>query len=222
MDVLAVLLPRRCSVCRVPGSSLCARCHRDLVRLAPPVCERCGAPGPWPIRRCVECSGRRLAFATARAGLVYESRARALVTAWKERGRRDVDALAGELVLETIARPDVDALVPVPAAADRTLRRGSSTAESLARELGRAWEIDVLSPLRRTREGPRQRGASVASRRANVRGLFVAGGQVPAAACLVDDVYTTGSTASACATALRRAGGVRVDVVTLARAVRSG
>ena len=30
----------------------------------PPVCERCGSPGPWPVRRCAECAGRRLAFAT--------------------------------------------------------------------------------------------------------------------------------------------------------------
>ena len=42
-------------------------CLRRLVRCAPPCCERCGAPGPWPVRRCAECSGRRLAFASARA-----------------------------------------------------------------------------------------------------------------------------------------------------------
>ena len=39
---------------------------------------------------------------------------------------------------------------------------------------------------------------------------------------LVDDVYTSGSTVSAAASALRRAGAARVDVVTFARAIRCG
>ena len=45
---------RRLDLRRLPGR---------LVRCAPPWCDRCGAPGPWPVRRCAECSGRRLAFA---------------------------------------------------------------------------------------------------------------------------------------------------------------
>src|SRR5262245_24105901 len=60
--VLDLVLPERCAVCNVPGDALCRSCRAALTRLVPPVCERCGSPGPWPVRRCAECAGRRLAF----------------------------------------------------------------------------------------------------------------------------------------------------------------
>jgi predicted amidophosphoribosyltransferase len=53
-----------------------------------------------------------------------------------------------------------------------------------------------------------------------VRNLFATSGETPARVLLVDDVYTSGSTANAAARALRRGGARRVDVMTFARAVR--
>ena len=73
MQIVDLLLPRRCGICGKVGESACATCLARLVRCLPPWCERCGAPGPWPVRRCAECTGRRLAFTSARAALVYEA-----------------------------------------------------------------------------------------------------------------------------------------------------
>jgi len=73
--------------------------------------------------------------------------------------------------------------------------------------------------LARKGAAPRQRGATLAERRRNVRGAFVSK-PAPAAVCLVDDVYTSGATASAAASALRAAGSRTVTVVTFARALR--
>jgi ComF family protein len=220
VGLLDLVLPRRCAVCRLVATGLCDRCRRDLVLLVPPLCACCGSPGAWPVRRCAECAGRRLAFSSARAAIVYEERARALVRAWKERGRRDLAAVAAELVAEVLPRPRADALAFVPGERDRVLERGHAPPEQLARELGRRWELPVGGFLSRTRPVRPQRGLPLAERRRNVAGAFSCDGPAPERVVVVDDVYTTGSTAGACAAALRRAGARRVDVVCLARAVR--
>lgn len=218
--MLDLLLPRRCVVCSALGDTVCPTCASSLVPVGDTGCRRCGAPGAWPLERCVECQGRRLSFAWARAAIVYDVRARALVRGWKEGGRRDVARWAAARVAEVVPRPEAAALVPVPGDRDRTLRRGHVTARGLARELATLWEVPSLDALCRTGSSARQRGLRASDRRANVRGAFTAVEDVPGHVCLVDDVYTTGSTAQACASVVRRKGAGLVWVVTLARAVR--
>lgn len=220
MAALELLFPERCAVCTLAGSALCSACRRSLSRLLPPLCERCGSPGPWPVRRCAECSGRRLAFARARSGVVYDERARAFVREWKERGRRRLAAEAAAVVAEVVPAPTVDVLTYVPGDPERAWQRGDVAPRALAIALARAWDTSTVDLLRRTRSLRRQRGLALADRRRNVRGSIVATGEAPRTVCLVDDVYTSGATADACAAALRRAGARRVEVVTLARAVR--
>jgi predicted amidophosphoribosyltransferase len=173
------------------------------------------------VRRCAECAGRRLAFAEARAALVYDHGARSLVRAWKESGRRVLAREAAALIAEVVPRPEVDCLVPVPGDPERAWRRGEVPPRRLAGALGRTWGIPALDLLERTRSLPHQRGLSLAERRGNVRGsVRVRLAEAPRTACVVDDVYTSGATADACAAALRKHGVRRVCVVTLARAVR--
>lgn len=214
------MLPNRCAACALPGPALCLGCRDALIRLAPPLCARCGSPGAWPVRRCVECSGRRLAFACARAAIVYDARARRLVQAWKERGQRRLAREAAALVVETLTRPDVAVLAFVPADAGRALERGHRPAEALADQLGRLWELPVQRLVGRARAVERQRGLGLKERRRNVAGAFVSARASPTRVCLIDDVYASGATAAAAASALRRGGARRVEVVTFARAVR--
>jgi predicted amidophosphoribosyltransferase len=215
--LLDLLLPTRCVVCRRGGSQLCTACTAGLPRLRDPRCERCGAPTAWPVRRCVECTGRRLAFRQARAAVAYDDAVRALVGAWKERGLRRLTFTLAELVVERV-EPPVVPLTFVPSDPERRRVRGDHAAEALAVALGRRWELPVLALLGR-RAGDRQRGLPLASRRANVRGAFSAR-RAPKHLVLVDDVYTSGATVNEAASALRRAGARHVDVITFARAVR--
>jgi predicted amidophosphoribosyltransferase len=220
MGLLGLVLPSCCAGCGVPGASLCERCLASIVRIGPPVCERCGCPGAWPVRRCVECTGRRLGFVRARAAIVYDGRVRPLVSAWKERGRRDLVQPFAALVEEVVARPEADVVTFVPGDRERGRARGHVPAARLARALGDRWDLPTDGLLARSGPSTRQAGLPRAQRRANVRGLFVARRDVGGRIVLVDDVYTTGATAAACATALRRAGARSVEVVCLARAVR--
>ena len=218
--LLDVLLPHRCAACGIPGSAFCAGCRDALIRLAPPLCDRCGSPGAWPVKRCAECSGRRIAFASARAAIVYDGSARRFVQAWKEHGQRRLAREAAAIVAETLSRPAAPVLAYVPSDGERALRRGHRPAEALARELGRVWEVPVAPLLRRARTVDRQRGLGLQERRRNVRGAFAPARASPGQVCLIDDVYTSGATAGAAASALRHGGAGRVEVVTLARAVR--
>ncbi len=193
--------------------------------LAPPRCDRCGAPTAWPVERCRECAGRRLAFTSARAAVAYAGPARSLVHGWKERGLRRVAGLTAELVVAHVERPTVDVISYIPPDGVRQLQRGHHPAERLARELGERWSLEVRELLVRTRPGVRQTGLDRAERRSNVRGAFVAVPVRPPTArpstvALVDDVYTTGATVGAASTALRSAGVDRIQVVTFARTVR--
>jgi predicted amidophosphoribosyltransferase len=218
--MLDLLLPQRCVVCRSGGRQLCAGCRAELPRIEPPLCARCGAPTAWPVERCRECAGRRLGFASARAAVGYDAAARRFVHAWKERGLRRLAAEAAQLVAERLPPPGVDALTFVPADRGRRLERGHNPAERLALELAALWELPCLPLLERTRGG-RQRGSSAAERR-TVRGAFRATGAAPRRVAVIDDVYTTGATAAAAASALRGAGARRVDAVAFARALRRG
>jgi predicted amidophosphoribosyltransferase len=143
------------------------------------------------------------------------------VSAWKERGLRALAEEAADVIANTVEAPDVAALAFIPPDGDRSLKRGHHPAARLARKLARRWDLPVVDALDRTRASRPQRGLSLAARRRNVAGAFIAATRVPAATALIDDVYTTGSTASTAASALRRAGARRVEVVTFARAVRN-
>ena len=64
---------RAASSCGASGALALRRAAaRRCAPIAPPLCARCGAPTAWPVERCRECAGRRLAFASARAAVAYD------------------------------------------------------------------------------------------------------------------------------------------------------
>jgi predicted amidophosphoribosyltransferase len=165
-------------------------------------------------------AGGRRGSARPDAAFAYAGPVRPFVRAWKERGLRRLAPLAAELVVGQLAAPAADAITYVPPDPVRQLHRSRHPAESLADELGRRWQLELTGLLARTGGAERQATLPRARRRANVQGSFRALAAAPPRVLLIDDIYTTGATASAAASALRSAGARRVDVITFARAVR--
>jgi predicted amidophosphoribosyltransferase len=152
--------------------------------------------------------------------VAYDTAAKALVSAWKERGLRGLAQDAGALVAEVVPRPRAYTITFVPPDADRALRRGHHPSERLARALEPRWQLPAVALLERTGAARPQRGLKLAERRENVRGGFRPVGTAPSRVVLVDDVYTSGATVASAASALRKGGARHVDVITFARAVR--
>jgi competence protein ComFC len=216
-----LLLPARCAACGIEASApLCSACSAKLVRLRAPLCERCGCPTAWPVARCGECRGRRLAFARARAAVAYEGPAVAMVRCWKEGGLRHAAGFAASLVASSVDRPPAEVVTFVPAVREHELWRGHNPARRLAEELASLWGLQCVPCLARTGGAVRQRGLPLARRRSNVAGAFRAARRPSGAVLLVDDVYTSGATAAAAASVLRAAGAPEVVVVTFARTLR--
>ena len=196
-------------------------------------CLRCGWPFPSPggasgAERplCQRCRETEDHFHVARAVLRYRDGgiARDAILLAKHGGRfsllRHLANLLAEEASERLTIPAWDGLVPVPLHWMRRLRRGFNQAEVLARAVGHRHRLPVLcSALRRVRGTPPQQG-DVGARRANVRGAFAVPGRAAVAGkrlLLVDDVFTTGATANACARVLLAAEAEEVGILTLAR-----
>jgi ComF family protein len=235
---LSLVYPRGCEVCGVrsvesradgPACAVCwAATH--LFEGGETLCWKCGTPAhasvPDEVRprvRCRRCDGE--SFDAARACGPYEGALRAAVLGLKR--EPFVPTRLARLLGETAARPPLDAatlVVPVPLHAARERERGFNQAALLAgaAAVSRGLVLDELSLVRAAHSGRHRAGMDARARRESVEGAFavvrprlVKGERV----LLVDDVYTTGATVSACAVALKDAGAAAVYVLTAARAV---
>jgi ComF family protein len=216
------LLPGECALCRGGAGAedplVCDRCRLAWRAVPPPWCERCGQPLEGGIA-CRLCAWWPAALGRVRSAVWLEDGARQVVHLLKYEGWwRVVESMARAMLrLEPLAGPII--LVPIPLAAKRLRSRGYNQSERLAAALAeRAGAVVVEGALRRVRETPTQTALTPEARLANVSGAF-AGREVRGkAVVLVDDVFTTGATLAAAATALIAAGAARVDGVTFARA----
>lgn len=242
MLIDAVLPPRCLSTGEIVERSgqLSAGAWRAINFIAPPYCGCCGAPFPYELgpyqpgggeaSLCGACIARPPAFGRARAVFHYDEASKRMILAFKHADRLEgAPAFAAWMAragAELLA--DADLIAPVPLHRLRLWRRRYNQAALLALAIGRLSGIAVaVDLLARVRHTPAMINMDAEARRRNLRGaikLRVANDKRLAGRklLLIDDVLTTGATAGACARAALAGGAAQVDVLSLARVVRTG
>ncbi|GMU44516.1 MAG: competence protein F [Lysobacterales bacterium] len=217
------MLAPACVLCRreAVDARICADC-RALLTTNAPACARCAQPLPTAAPLCGTCLRDPPAFDAASAAFRYAAPLDHLIQRLKFDDALVVSRALLPQWLATLrgqrAAPWPQLLLPVPLHPSRLRRRGYNQAHELARDLGRALDIPVRTDLLlRTRATAPMPGLDRETRRRNVRGAFAVTGAPPAHVALVDDVMTSGATLNAAARALKRAGGVCVEAIVLAR-----
>jgi ComF family protein len=230
---LGFFYPEICQVCdehRATAAEgfVCSHCWQQVRFIKPPFCERCGLPYEGEITTAFECANCReleLHFSCARSAVAARGAVRDVLHRYKyQRALWFEPFLAGLLILQ--AEPELrkerwDLLVPVPLHATKKREREFNQAERIARRLSRATGIRVngrlleriLPTQTQTLLSRQQRAANVRNAFAMRRGQRLQGERI----VLLDDVFTTGATTSACARVLRAAGAGEVCVWTVAR-----
>jgi competence protein ComFC len=232
---LGFVYPEICQICGEARATpaecyLCADCRAAARYIEPPFCERCGLPFEGAISTAFECSNCRQTewhFRSARSAVIARDQILEVIHQYKYRRAVWFEPFLADLLVQRAA-PELrgerwDWIVPVPLHPARQREREFNQAERLARRLSAATGIPLNTRwLRRVIPTRTQTLLSRAERLANVRRAFALRG-APALQgeriVLVDDVFTTGATTSACARVLQDAGAGQVCVWTVARGI---
>lgn len=226
-----LLFPKECAVCRLrldvySTLDLCSDCFDRINYLQQPLCRTCGMELAGEADRdhlCGECLRIPPAFSMARSLVRYESAVQRLLQRMKYAG--DTSVVGG---ISSIIRgsdlslfADCQWIIPVPLHADRHRRRRLNQATILAGLFFPQQRTSIRSDwLIRTKSTTPQTGLGGLERRKNLAGAFKirADNELQGTViCLVDDVFTTGTTATVCTRELLHHGVRAVKVLTLAR-----
>ena len=219
-SVLDLVFPLECLGCHKEGDVICTSCLSTAARLNQPYCRRCAQPGQ--ANPCSSCQETLLDVDAIRAPFLFDGAIREAVHELKYRNLRAAAPRLGGLLGDFLdsSRVPGSVLVPVPLHSRNLRHRGYNQSELLARQMSKSTGIpmdnSMLVRIRDTR--PQVETAGREERRRNVEGSFEAKGHAKGVGIiLVDDVATTGSTISACASALKSAGAASVWGLALAR-----
>lgn len=246
--LLGLVYPRNCDDCEAPLDEsagrelLCEPCRKRLHPIYPPFCQVCGQTYEAEVSaaaakfRCANCADLDLAFDFAVGACRNEGLARELIHRFKYGKQHHLCRLLGGLLGQVFEEERLEAslesgerwtLVPVPLHRKRLRERGFNQAEELCRVLRRArpGAFDLSNALRRTRYTGRQAVLDREDRLTNLKDAFALAGSrriragiAGRSVLLVDDVLTTGATASECARVLVEDGdAAKVVVITVVR-----
>lgn len=230
---LAFFYPETCQICATERATardgfVCRQCRSQVQFIKPPYCERCGLPYPGDLTTPFECTNCReieLHFSSARSAVVAHNVVREAIHRYKYQRALWFESFLADMFLRkalpALRGQNWDLIVPVPLHPVKYREREFNQAEQLAAQLSIHAKIPVNpNLLQRVRPTATQTRLTRQERTVNMRGAFAVrpGTHLNGEhMILVDDVFTTGATTSACAQALKAAGAGDVCVWTVAR-----
>lgn len=219
-----------CNVRIEPDASnncVCTNCPALAATMRDDECPRCSSTiGPYTADEagCPRCRNHRFQFERAIRLGRYDGKLRDAILHLKT----NVDEVLGESLGQCLAQKlseridlsSIDSVIPMPLHWRRRLGRGYNQTEPIARGVAHTLKKPLqLSWLKRRRSTSRQRDHSATERWNNVRDAFQATSVSiirGATILLIDDVLTTGATASSAANELRKNGAKQVVIAVLA------
>lgn len=234
-NLIDFILPLRCVSCGKiihNKDCLCSECFENISFINKPYCQHCGSPlvghkDDVLGLTCVKCLKKKEPFRLCRSAIEYDDYSKRIILDFKFADHvenipllvRWLDS-AGKDILDA----GIDLIIPVPIHFLRLIKRKYNQSALLAVELSKLWSVPAAyRVLKKRRYTVPQSLCDNVKRKTNVKNTFkvtdeqkVKGKRI----VLIDDVYTTGTTARECTKILLKAGAKSVDILTVARVCR--
>ena len=226
----SLLFPKICQTCDelLPWTDrlgVCKKCHSALLKIWPPFCIVCGRGSAAEGQRCGQCQDQQPSYQRAYSALLYEGKTRELLQQFKYKNQRSLGHFFSQTLLDFIDQhldtSGIDCLVGVPMEALQQRERGFNQSTLLSKAVAKQIQKPDFSHfLTKKLSKQHQSLLNKRERLANIEGSFRVQANHPFLGkhiLLVDDILTTGFTASECAKTLHTAGAITVTVLTVAR-----
>ncbi|MBP1926231.1 ComF family protein [Sedimentibacter acidaminivorans] len=234
-SLLELIYPEKniCYICDYYDESIgenyiCNKCRQSIKKVVPPLCNKCGKPINYglSINLCPDCFNFEKYFETSRSPFLYEGIIKNGIYNFKYYNKPYYYKLFGSLLLQYMNKINYlnfNYIVSVPLHRSKLKSRGYNQSELLAIYISNKLNIPYINALKRIKKTNKQSSQSKLNRMRNLENSFTINKKnkinfiKKSSVLLVDDVYTTGSTANECSKALLNYGVNKVYVITIAR-----
>ena len=218
----------KCNVCGEEifnGDYFCENCKNDLPRNDKSICNHCGRETEYSMEYCLTCKGNLTAIDKARSVYNYKEPIKSMIYRFKYDDCRYFAEIFGRDIALIYQRNYFasDYITYVPMTKKREKERGYNQSLLIAEELSKRIGVEIYHGIVKKKETPRQATLTKESRIKNLVDAFrvnqkkiLEGKSI----VIVDDVTTTGATAEAIASKLKKAGASEVNLITVASVSR--